>query len=50
MAAVILASWMSTVLPLIWLLLPESALAAAVLLERIDTVRPWFSSSVIYLS
>ena len=50
MAYFISANWTSTVLLLLWLLIPESVLASAVSVGGIDTVRPCFSSSVIFLS
>ena len=50
MVAFISASWTLTVLPLLRLLLPERVLAADVSVRVIETVRPWFSISVIFLS
>ena len=41
---------MSIELPLLWMMLTEILLAAAVLVGGIYTVRPWFSSSAIFLS
>ena len=50
MAAYISASWTLTLLPLLWLLLPKMVLATAISVGEIDTVRPWFLSSSIFLS
>ena len=50
MVAFISDSWTLAVLPLLRLLILERLITAAVLVRVIDTLRPWFSISAVFLS